>query len=108
MARISLGTPGKVSTVKLSVGDQIIPGAVPVGLGSNVAPTGRRACRRVSGLGSLPRLRDLAVMSAQTSARSSRGVAKAAAIASVVRSSGVGPKPPVVINTLERQEISRT
>ena len=43
IAFISLGTPGKVSTVKPGTGLQIIPGAVPVGFGSSAAPCGKNA-----------------------------------------------------------------
>ena len=90
------------------VGHGRFPGAVPVGLGNTVAPRGSNACLRVLGDGSLPRLRALIVMSAHTSGRSSKGTSKAAAIASVVRSSGVGPNPPVVISTDERSAASCT
>ena len=43
IALSSDGTPGKVSTVKPATGLQIIPGAVPVGLGSTSAPRGSHA-----------------------------------------------------------------
>ena len=52
IACISLGTPGNVSTVNpcctvksspAGSGVQMMPGAVPVGLGSNAAPTGSSA-----------------------------------------------------------------
>ena len=42
----SEGTPGKVRIVKFSFGDQIIPGAVPNGLGRIFAPSGKRDCLR--------------------------------------------------------------
>ena len=108
MARISLGTPGKVSTVKPGTGVQIIPGAVPVGLGNTSAPWGRKACLRLLAEHTRPRAPRRAWMSRQISECSTSGVSKAAAMASVVRSSGVGPRPPVVISTRQRPEASRT
>ena len=114
IASISLGTPGKVSTVKpgwmpgAAGGVQIMPGAVPVGFGNTAAPSGKNACLRLLGEQKRPRAPMRAWMSIQISGCSTRGVSKAAAIVSVVRSSGVGPRPPVVINTRQRPAASRT
>ena len=44
---ISVGTPGKVKMRTLGMGSQIMPGAVPTGLGKIVAPSGWRACLRL-------------------------------------------------------------
>ena len=113
----SLGTPGKVSTVKplwigkpgsSGAGVQIIPGAVPVGLASTAAPSGRKAWRRLLGATTRPRASMRARIPSQMAGCSTRGAPKAAAIASVVRSSGVGPRPPVVISTRQRPAAART
>ena len=108
MARISLGTPGKVNTVKPGCGVQMIPGAVPVGLGNTSAPCGNSACLRLLTPKLRPRARSLASRSASTSGRSSKGTPKQAAKVSVVRSSGVGPKPPVQISSRLRSAASKT
>ena len=97
-----------MSNEKFSRGDQIMPGAVPRGLLSTVAPAGSSACLQLLAAIGLPRALSFALMSASTSLRSSRGALKAAARVSVVRSSGVGPKPPVQINTRQRREASST
>ena len=69
------------------------PGAVPFGLGSAVADGISQACLRLSSGNGIPR-RDHSSRSQASRSGSTSGVSPhAAAIASRVRSSGVGPEP---------------
>jgi len=79
-----------------------MPGAVPVGFGKKSAPTGIKACLLLLGGISRPKIVNLASISAKISLSSLRGVWKKSAIVSVVKSSGVGPSPPVKIKIEER------
>ena len=72
-----------------------MPGAVPSGLGMIRLPRGNIACRRLlAGIGALRRAnRDSTA--ARAAASSSSGAPPRAASTSRVRSSAVGPRPPV-------------
>ena len=82
--------------MKLSSGDHIIPGAVPNGLGRIVAPSGKRDCFRLLS-GKISKLLNLFLISCEIVLCSTRSALNAWAIVSVVKSSVVGPNPPVVI-----------
>ena len=79
-----------------------MPGAVPTGLCKISAPLGSSACLRLLAVSVRPVCAAICWMRSQIAGRSSRGELKKFAIASVVRSSGVGPSPPVVRIKLER------
>jgi hypothetical protein len=70
MRRISRGTPGRQATKRIlpprSTG-QMTPGAVPVGLGMTVAPSGISACLRLLAGISMPRARKSPSMCASDS-----------------------------------------
>lgn len=79
-------------------GVHMTPGAVPVRLGIILAPSGSNACLRLICAILRPFEINFLWISSQISGLSLRGVSKAAAIVSIVISSGVGPRPPVVIS----------
>ena len=84
------------------------PGAVPCGLCSTVAPSGTIACTLVrSGMGRL-RLSKKLLMCASTAASSRNSFPSNCATRSRVRSSEVGPSPPVVMIRSARASASLT
>ena len=99
---ISRGGPGRQKTQSGADDHVAIPGAVPLGFASNDVPGGRSACLRLSGGITRPfssnHLRRCAIP-AGSSSSGARGSPDASAIASAnasrVRSSSVGPSPPV-------------
>ncbi len=95
IGRISRGGPGRATATRPSGRRTNQPGAVPFGLGRALAEGMSQACLRlISGKGS-PR-RAHRSRSHVSSSGSTAGVSpQAAASASRVRSSGVGPRPPV-------------
>ena len=97
MAFISLGTPGKVKIVKPLIGSHIIPGAVPLGLLIICAFFGKKHCFFKLEFRFVLESASFFLISSHKYSRSESSALKDLAIASVVKSSGVGPKPPVVI-----------
>ncbi len=98
MRFISRGTPGRKNAV-LSPSCTAKPGAVPLTLGSISLPAGMSACFARPGFIALPKdsTRRRIARSALSSRTSSTPAARAAAAA--VRSSVVGPSPPVAITS---------
>ena len=95
IARSSRGTPGK-SAIRTAPSSSSSPGAVPFGLCSTLAPSGTRYWPLLSaGTRACPAVRNRASTSARASASSTSVRPRWAATADLVRSSGVGPRPPV-------------
>ena len=96
IGRISLGGPGRATTTRPSGRSTHQPGAVPRSLGTAVDEGISHACLRFVSGKPIPR-RSKRWRSHCSSFGSTRGRSPTtAAIASRVRSSGVGPRPPVV------------
>ena len=105
MGSSSDGGPGSMSTQPFAPTGTAQPGAVPTALGKAVAPSGSRACLRwLDDMGRLPKY---SRRRARLSASSSNGTFATRATVSLVRSSSVGPSPPVVITTSARPRASR-
>ena len=108
--RISRGTPGSIATQRWSPSSSQMPGADPCRFGRIVAPEGMYACCRfVCGISpgqpyDFQRTRNASQMAASNSI--SRP--KILAMAAFVRSSAVGPNPPVVIAAPVRASASCT
>ena len=101
IGNISRGGPGMTATT-LPFFSTHQPGAVPRGFGNDVEEEIRMACCILEGGISRP-MRTKWDLSSVTSAESVNiSSPSTSAIASRVRSSWVGPKPPVVIMTEER------
>ena len=84
------------------------PGAVPQALGRMRAPLANIACLRLFS-GQLPRrLRIRACMASQLASSNSMGRPSSSAAISFVRSSCVGPRPPVVITRSLRDSASES
>ena len=97
MGRHSPGGPGSIITSTPSA-VKVQPGAVPQSLRSGVEPSGSMTCWRLFGVSSLY-LRSTHRLRSHCSSPlfSSSFRPKASASALLVRSSQVGPRPPVVI-----------
>ena len=78
------------------------PGAVPFGLGNETADPISQACLRLSSGKGMSRRRHSSRSHASRSGSSSGVSSHTAAIASRVRSSGVGPRPPVEMTRSDR------
>ena len=104
--RISRGGPGRATMRRPSGRVTHQPGAVPFAFGSASADGISQACfRLISGM-AMPRL-DQRPRSHDSSSGSTTGVSPVtAAIASRVRSSGVGPRPPVETTRSARSRAS--
>ena len=96
IARISRGGPGSVTTTRPSGARTSQPGAVPFGFGSASADGIRQACLRLTSGKAIPRRSNRSRSHASISGSIVGSSPTSAAIASRVRSSGVGPSPPVV------------
>ena len=105
--RISRGTPGSMITSPGSPASQM-PGAVPHRLGRTAAPRGTSAWHRFRSAIVRPRRAQRSVSSRQISSRNSSGAAKSSATATLVRSSFVGPNPPVVMTRRVRPSACAT
>ena len=102
IGRISRGGPGSATMTRPPGASTHQPGAVPFGLGIGVADGSSQACLRFIVGNSIPR-RVQRPRSHSSSAGSTLGSSPtAAAMASRVRSSGVGPRPPVEMTTSDR------
>ncbi len=93
MGRHSAGGPGRATTSRPSRRTHQ-PGAVPRGLGSQVAEGIFMACLRLASGMAQPRAAKSSSSQRSTSGSGSSSSPKAAATASRVTSSGVGPSPP--------------
>ena len=109
MGFISRGTPGMQATNLPSARTATKPGAVPFGLSSTIEPTGRIAWRRLFSLsGPLrPKATKRASIARRDGSCNSSVVPTAEATASLVRSSTVGPRPPVAMTPSLRSKASR-
>ena len=96
MASSSLGTPGVVNT-KQSLTLMANPNALPKGLWMSWQPAGTKACLRFAGLGSIRRRAHQFSTWARASGFSVSSVSVRVAITSLVRSSRVGPRPPLTM-----------
>src|SRR5512140_3531125 len=92
---ISRGGPGRATTIRPSGRSTHQPGAVPRSLGIEVAEGISHACLRLALGKGTPRRSKSARSHASRSASTVGCSPTAAAMASRVRSSGVGPRPPV-------------
>ena len=95
MIRISDGTPGRQPTTAPPTRIQT-PGAVPTRLGSISAPRGNRAWTRFRSAMGRFRRANIARMASSASGSSTSGTPATRASASRVRSSWVGPSPPLI------------
>ena len=103
--RYSTGTPGRAtSSPRPSRTEK--PGAVPKRFGTTVAPRGKRACLALFGVISRPSFRKRSRMASSEGSCSSSGTPMAAATTSAVRSSSVGPRPPLITTRSEREVVS--
>jgi LacI family transcriptional regulator len=98
--RISPGTPGRANTRAPPADDvrrrsRSMPGAVPSGLAMIRLPRGKSACRRFDSGHGTARRANRASTSAKAAAERSSGTPATRARTSRVRSSAVGPSPPV-------------
>ena len=93
--------------VNPSIGFHIMPGAVPLGLLIIWASFGKKHCFfKLDLLKVEPEIESFFFIWSHKYCLSERVALKDLAIASVVKSSGVGPRPPVVINKLLLEDIS--
>ena len=99
MGFISRGTPGSTTAWATRPSGPVTarryPGAVPTGLSTTTAPSGMRACSRLFSAISRPRERKNWRMRSAWTGSMSRGTPATPAKVSLVRSSVVGPRPPV-------------
>ncbi len=95
MGRISPGTPGMAASHAPPT-RQANPAAVPRGLGKTTEPSGKRAWVRWAGLGSRPKLRSRSSTWRRAAGSSTSRAPAARATAPRVRSSAVGPRPPLM------------
>ena len=103
---ISRGTPGMQATNLPSGRNAIKPGAVPFGFGITCARDGRIACRRLFSLIGRFNFRKRSSSARSEGSCSTSLSATAVATASFVRSSTVGPRPPVVMTPSARSNAS--
>src|SRR5580704_5121691 len=102
----SRGGPGSSATMR-PLSSIHRPGAVPRGFSSTSAPSGTMAWRRFTAGMSRLKLRNLASIARTTSSFRCRRRPRRSATVSRVRSSSVGPKPPLAITTGTRFNASR-
>ena len=109
MPRISRGTPGIIATHRPRSSSRKTPGALPCLLARTRAPRGIITCCRLTSGGSARRLvSHSSRRCSHCSASKTRSRPNRAAIAGLVRSSEVGPRPPVVMTAPPRSRASRT
>ncbi len=106
MRFISEGTPGRAAIVARPMVIQM-PGAVPIGFARGSAPWGNNAWTRFRPAIGRFRRANIASIAASEAASSTRGTAAHCARASRVRSSCVGPRPPVMMTTSARSNAAR-
>ena len=107
--RISRGTPGMVATKRPWASSIQTPGAEPWRFSSSAAPSGSMNCRALlSGIARPKRARQRSASFASAGSCSTSGRSNASARLSCVRSSAVGPRPPVVSTAPVRASASRT
>ncbi len=97
IALASRGTPGTTKT-RQSPTSAATPPAVPTGLSSRSAPSGVPACLRFASGIVLPRLAQICRIRSIQASLKTTGRPTTAARASRVKSSGVGPMPPLTSN----------
>ena len=97
--RNSRGTPGSMATHRPAASSSQMPGAEPCAFASTIAPSGIIACSRFVAGSSPGQPRAFQRWRSDSSIAWSRRIArpKWAASAGLVRSSAVGPSPPLVI-----------
>ena len=106
MIFISCGTPGRQATYAPPTFIQT-PGAVPTRFGSGSAPSGKSAWTRFRSGISRFRRANIAAIASSEPASSTSGTPAAFARASRVRSSWVGPSPPVITTRSARSNANR-
>src|SRR5579859_816548 len=102
----SRGGPGSNATMR-PLSSIHRPGAVPRGFSRTSAPSGTMAWRRFTAGMSRLKLRNLASIARTTSSFRCRRRPRSSATVSRVRSSSVGPRPPLAITTGTRFSASR-
>ncbi|OPZ68273.1 MAG: hypothetical protein BWY81_00909 [Firmicutes bacterium ADurb.Bin467] len=105
MSISSRGGPGSTATAFLP-DSTMQPGAVPCKFGMMIAPRGKYACFRLFSVISRPMRRMRSSIAARLCACRSIGSPKNSPTISFVRSSSVGPSPPVVITMSARESPS--
>ena len=111
MPRISRGTPGSIATQRPRSSSSQMPGAGAVTVGEHARALGNLAwVRFVAGNAAVGKARAPALLDPRRDAprRAPSRARRASAIAGLVRSSLVGPSPPVVITAPVRSSASRT
>ena len=103
---ISWGGPGRRTSMRPSASTRW-PGAVPRGLRRTAAPSITSACFSLTGAITRPKRANRAFSSSMSAGSRRRGRPSAAAAASRVRSSSVGPRPPVEITISARASALR-
>ena len=102
----SFGGPGSMHSTRPSCSTQR-PGAVPFAFASTSPREKRYACLRLFGVIRRPMRAKRSMMVRSISASKTNSWPSTSAIASRVRSSQVGPSPPVVMITSARAQLSR-
>src|SRR4029453_1480618 len=105
--RISRGTPGSMMVSPGAPSSQR-PGAVPHRFGSTVAPRGTCACVRLLSTGFRKSRANRSSKACHTSSSNSSDAPYSSAIVTLVMSSRVGPRPPVVSTARVRASASAT
>ncbi len=105
--RYSTGTPGSATSSPRPSRTRK-PGAVPNRFGTTWAPRGNRACLALFGVISRPSFRKRSRMASSEGSCTSSGTPMAAATTSAVRSSSVGPRPPLITTRSDREVVSRS
>ena len=108
MGRISRGGPGSVTITRPSGRSTHQPGAVPLGLGSEVADGMTHACFTFTDGNGWPRRAQRPLSQSSVASSTDTVSSQTAATASRVRSSGVGPRPPVVTTRSARESAVRS
>src|SRR5579883_1057167 len=106
MGMSSRGGPGKRASMRPESSIQM-PGAVPREFASGSAPSGTMACCKLFSVISRPKLRKRARMCSTRSSRRRSLRPRTSETASRVRSSCVGPRPPVEMTSGTRSRASR-
>src|SRR5690349_20450635 len=105
--RISAGTPGSMMTRPGGPSIQS-PGAVPQRFRRTAAPSGTSAWLRLLAAGTRPMRANRSTKSAHTWSSNRSGIPNSPATACLLRSSRVGPRPPVVSTAPVRASASAT
>ncbi len=99
MGCISRGGPGRATTCLSAPASRSVatkPGAVPFGFSRIRAPAGNNACLRLLSVSGMPNSAKRRSMCCQLGRSNSRATPASCATTSAVRSSSVGPRPPVM------------